>query len=55
MEKPFVIVTELALPDHWHVYYKLGTVGLPWKPPSSLCPASGEGPFWQIRNWGKGL
>ena len=29
-EASFVIVTELALPDHWHVYYKNpGTVGLP--------------------------
>lgn len=29
-ETPFVIVTELTLPDHWHVYYKNpGTVGLP--------------------------
>ena len=29
-DTPFVIVTELTLPDHWHVYYKNpGTVGLP--------------------------
>ena len=53
-EASFVIVTELALPDHWHVYYKNpGTVGLP---PSSLCPASGwKAPSGKSRNWGKGL
>ena len=28
--EPFVVVTELTLPDHWHVYYKNpGSVGMP--------------------------
>lgn len=32
--EPFVVVTELTLPDHWHVYYKNpGSVGMPWKLP----------------------
>ncbi|MFR4417565.1 MAG: protein-disulfide reductase DsbD domain-containing protein [Akkermansia sp.] len=54
---PFVIVTELALPDHWHVYYKNpGTVGLPME--AAFQPVPGfrvEGPFWQIPELGKGL
>ena len=56
-EASFVIVTELALPDHWHVYYKNpGTVGLPME--AALQPVPGfrvEGPFWQIPELGKGL
>lgn len=56
-EASFVIVTELALPDHWHVYYKNpGTVGLPME--AALQPMPGfrvEGPFWQIPELGKGL
>lgn len=56
-EASFVIVTELALPDHWHVYYKNpGTVGLPME--AAFQPVPGfrvEGPFWQIPELGKGL
>ncbi len=56
-EAPFVIVTELELPDHWHVYYKNpGTVGLPME--AAFQPVSGfrvEGPFWQVPELGKGL
>lgn len=56
-EVPFVIVTELELPDHWHVYYKNpGTVGLPME--AAFQPVSGfrvEGPFWQVPELGKGL
>ena len=56
-EASFVIVTELALPDHWHVYYKNpGTVGLPME--GAFQPVPGfrvEGPFWQIPELGKGL
>lgn len=56
-EASFVIVTELALPDHWHVYYKNpGTVGLPME--AAFQPVPGfrvEGPFWQIPEMGKGL
>ena len=56
-EASFVIVTELALPDHWHVYYKNpGTVGLPME--AAFQPVSGfrvEGPFWHVPgNSGKG-
>ena len=37
-ETPFVIVTELTLPDHWHVYYKNpGTVGLPMEAAFKAC------------------
>ena len=37
-EVPFVIVTELELPDHWHVYYKNpGTVGLPMEAGLPAC------------------
>lgn len=56
-EHPFVVVTELTLPDHWHVYYKNpGTIGLPME--ATLKPVPGfrvEGPFWQIPELGKGL
>ena len=56
-EASFVIVTELALPYHWHVYYKNpGTVGLPME--GAFQPVPGfrvEGPFWQIPELGKGL
>ncbi|MFR4223679.1 MAG: hypothetical protein ACLT38_08605 [Akkermansia sp.] len=56
-ETPFVIVTELTLLDHWHVYYKNpGTVGLPME--AAFQPVPGfrvEGPFWQIPELGKGL
>ena len=49
-EVPFVIVTELELPDHWHVYYKNpGTVGLPME--AAFQPVSGfrvEGPFLSL-------
>lgn len=56
-EASFVIVTELALPDHWHVYYKIREPwAFPWKPLSSLCPVSGwKAPSGKSRNWGKGL
>lgn len=56
-ETPFVIVTELTLPDHWHVYYKNpGTVGLPMEAAFKAVPGFRvEGPFWQIPELGKGL
>lgn len=48
-ETPFVIVTELTLPDHWHVYHKNpGTVGLPMEAAFKAVPGFRvEGPFWQ--------
>lgn len=45
--KPFVVVTELALPDHWHVYYKNpGSVGMPLEASMKETPGFRiEGPF----------
>ncbi len=56
-EAYFVIVTELVLPDHWHVYIKFREPwAFPWKPLSSLCPASGwKAPSGKSRNCRKGL
>ena len=55
--KPFVVVTELALPDHWHVYYKNpGSVGMPLEASMKETPGFRiEGPFWQIPELGKGI
>lgn len=56
-EQPFVVVTELALPGHWHVYYKNpGTVGLPMEAAFKEVPGFRvEGPFWQTPELGRGL
>lgn len=55
--KPFIVVTALTLPEHWHVYYKNpGTVGLPLE--ASMKPVNGfriDGPFWQVPILGTGL
>lgn len=55
--QPFVVVTELTLPDHWHVYYKNpGTVGLPLETAMKEPPGFRvEGPFWQVPELGKGI
>ena len=54
-EASFVIVTELALPDHWHVYYKNpGTVGRPMEAPRHPLPRIPEAsPQGQIPAQGK--
>lgn len=56
-KSPFVVVTELTLPEHWHVYYKNpGSVGLPLE--AIFKPTPGfqvEGPFWQIPEQGEGF
>ena len=55
--EPFVIVTELTLPDHWHVYYKNpGSVGLPLEASFKETPGFRiEGPYWQVPELGTGL
>ncbi len=55
--EPFVVVTELSIPDHWHAYYKNpGTFGEPIA--YALTPVKGfkiEGPFWQTPTLGEGM
>lgn len=55
--EPFVVVTELTLPDHWHVYYKNpGSVGMPMEASMKETPGFRiEGPFWQVPELGKGI
>lgn len=56
-KQPFVVVAELTLPDHWHVYYKNpGTVGLPLEAALKETPGFRiEGPFWQTPELGRGI
>lgn len=56
--EPFVVVTELTLPDHWHVYYKNpGSVGMPMEasmketPDSALKAPSGRFRSWARESW----
>lgn len=55
--QPFIVVTELTLPEHWHVYYKNpGTVGLPMEASMKEVPGFRiEGPFWQVPEVSKGV
>lgn len=55
--EPFIVVTELSIPDHWHAYYKNpGTFGEPIA--YALTPVKGfkiDGPFWQTPTVGEGM